>query len=54
MLAASLLAVLSYLSFPLFIHTYCENRPIMLILAVLGVAQFISLYDSGRAHRSAE
>jgi hypothetical protein len=37
MLAALVLAALSYLSFPAFVHTYCENRPIMLILAAMGV-----------------
>jgi len=35
-LAALILAALSFLSFPAFVHTYCENRPIMLILAAMG------------------
>jgi hypothetical protein len=38
MLAALCLAALSYLSFGFFVHTYCENRPIMLLLAAFGVA----------------
>jgi hypothetical protein len=37
MVAALFLAVLSFLSFPLFVHTYCENRPIMLALATCGM-----------------
>ena len=37
MASALLLAALSYLSFGLFVHTYCENRPIILVLAAVGV-----------------
>jgi hypothetical protein len=41
MISALFLAVSSFLSFGLFVHTYCENRPIMLVLAALGV---VTLY----------
>ena len=37
MLAAVFLAAVSYFSFGLFVHTYCENRPIMAVLAALGI-----------------
>lgn len=38
MVAALFLAMFSLFSFGLFVHTYCENRPIMVVLAALGVA----------------
>jgi len=41
MVSALSLATLSYLSFGLFVHTYCENRPVMLVLAAFGV---VTLY----------
>ncbi|MGC2793215.1 MAG: hypothetical protein WA899_14405, partial [Candidatus Sulfotelmatobacter sp.] len=41
MVSALSLAALSYLSFGLFVHTYCENRPVVLVLAAVGV---VTLY----------
>jgi purine-cytosine permease-like protein len=38
MVSALFLAVFPFFSLGLFVHTYCENRPIMLVLAGLGVA----------------
>jgi hypothetical protein len=35
--AALFLAALSYFSMAACVHTYCENRPVMLALAVLGL-----------------
>jgi hypothetical protein len=34
---APLLLLLSLISFGLFVHTYCENRPVMMALAMAGV-----------------
>lgn len=34
---ALFLTVVSYLSFFAFVHTYCENRPVMVVLAVAGM-----------------
>jgi hypothetical protein len=38
MVAALLLAALSYFSFGGLVHTYCEKRPVMVVLAALGLA----------------
>jgi hypothetical protein len=38
MVAALVLAVLSYFSFGGLVHSYCENRFVMVLLALLGVA----------------
>lgn len=46
MVVAFLLTVASYVSFFAFVHTYCENRPVMLVLAALGVG---TLYLLARA-----
>jgi hypothetical protein len=51
LVAALVLAALSYLSFLAFVHSYCENRPIMLMLAA---GQLISSYDFGHTHGRAE
>lgn len=37
MVAALFLVALSCFSFGLFVHNYCENRPVMVVLAALGV-----------------
>ena len=34
---ATVLSLLSLMSFGMSVHTYCENRPVMIVLAMAGV-----------------